>query len=269
MLHRSGNVHDANGAEDFIRQCIEQVQRVLPGARIEIRMDGAFFSQTIVHTLEELGVEYTLSVPFERLVALKQKVEQRKRWSSISPDCDAFEARWKPKSWGRRHRFIFIRKQVKQQSKEPVQLDLFQPFEYGFEFKVILTNKLLTPAKVLAFHNGRGSQENLFAELKSGNAMAYVPTRRWVGNQIYLVAALMAHNLSRELQMRTMQPERHTEEKRPALWPFSSIVTLRRRIIQRAGRLIYPQGKLTLSLSANEAVRNELLQSLAALEVAA
>jgi len=36
-----------------------------------------------------------------------------------------------------------------------------------------------------------------------------------------------------------------------------------------AGRLIYPKGKLTLSMSANEAVRNELLQSLAALEVAA
>ncbi len=269
VLHRSGNVHDANGAEEFIRHCIEQVQQALPGVRIETRMDGAFFSQTIVQTLETLGVEYTLSVPFERLVALKQKVEQRQRWSFITRDCDAFETLWKPKSWTRRHRFVFIRKQVKRQCKEPVQLDLFQPFEYGFDFKVILTNKSLTPARLLAFHNGRGSQENLFAELKSGNAMAYVPTRTWVGNQIYLVAALMAHNLSRELQMRTTRPERSTAEKRPALWPFASLATIRRRIIQRAGRLIRPQGQLTLSMSANEAVKNELLQSLAALEAAA
>ena len=269
VLHRSGNVHDANGAEAFIRHCIEQVQQALPGVRIETRMDGAFFSQTIIQMLEVLGVEYTLSVPFERLAPLKQKAEQRKRWSSISPDCDAFEIRWKPKSWARRHRFIFIRKQVKQQHKEPIQLDLFQPFEYGFDFKVILTNKSLTPAKALAFHNGRGAQENPFAELKSSNALAYVPTRTWIGNQIYLVAALMAHNLSRELQMRTMTPERGTEQKRPALWPFASIATIRRRIIQRAGRLIYPQGKLTLSMSANEAVKNELLHSLVALEVAA
>ncbi len=99
--------------------------------------------------------------------------------------------------------------------------------------------------------------------------MAYVPTRTWVGNQIYLVAALMAHNLSRELQMRTTQPERSTAEKRPALWPFASLTTIRRRVIQRAGRLIRPQGQLTLSMSANEAVKNELLQSLAALEAAA
>ncbi len=269
VLHRSGNVHDANGAEEFIRQCIERVQEALPGVRIETRMDGAFFSQTIVQRLEALGVDYTLSVPFERLLALKQKVEQRQRWSSITHDCDAFEALWKPKSWARRHRFVFIRKQVKRQCKEPVQLDLFQPFEYGFDFKVILTNKSLTPARLLAFHNGRGSQESLFAELKSGNAMAYVPTRTWIGNQIYLVAALMAHNLSRELQMRTTQPERSTAEKRPALWPFASLTTIRRRIIQRAGRLIRPQGQLTLSMSANEAVKNELLQSLAALGVAA
>ncbi len=269
VLHRSGNVHDANGAEEFIRHCIEQVQQALPGVRIETRMDGAFFSQTIVQTLEALGVEYTLSVPFERLVALKQKVEQRQRWSSITRDCDAFETLWKPKSWTRRHRFVFIRKRAKQQCKEPVQLDLFQPVEYGFDFKVILTNKSLTPARLLAFHNGRGSQESLFAELKSGNAMAYVPTRTWVGNQIYLVAALMAHNLSRKLQMRTTQPERSTAEKRPALWPFASLATIRRRVIQRAGRLIRPQGQLTLSMSANEAVKNELLQSLAALEAAA
>ncbi len=202
-------------------------------------------------------------------MALKQKVEQRQRWSSITRDCDAFETLWKPKSWTRRHRFVFIRKRAKQQCKEPVQLDLFQPVEYGFDFKVILTNKSLTPARLLAFHNGRGSQESLFAELKSGNAMAYVPTRTWVGNQIYLVAALMAHNLSRKLQMRTTQPERSTAEKRPALWPFASLATIRRRVIQRAGRLIRPQGQLTLSMSANEAVKNELLQSLAALEAAA
>ncbi len=76
----------------------------------------------------------------------------------------------------------------------------------------------------------------------------------------------MAHNLARELQMITSPAQRNTQEKRPALWVFSSINTLRRPVIQRAGRLIYPQGKLTLSLSANKAVKNELLQSIEALK---
>jgi len=218
VLHRSGNVHDSNGAKAFICHCIEQVRLALPEATIETRMDGAFFSETIVQMLDTMGVEYTLSVPFERLSALKEKVEHRQRWPSITHDCDAFEMRWKPKSWLRRHRFLFIRKYVRIQRKEPVQLDLFLPFESGFDFKVIITNKSLAPDKILAYHNGRGSQEGIFAELKSGNAMAYVPTRTWIGNQLYLIAALMAHNLSRELQMMTQPAERTTGEKRPALW---------------------------------------------------
>jgi hypothetical protein len=52
-----------------------------------------------------------------------------------------------------------------------------------------------------SFHNGRGSHEGLFAELKSENQMDYVPTRTWRGNLVYLLSALLAHNLSRELQM--------------------------------------------------------------------
>ena len=95
-----------------------------------------------------------------------------------------------------------------------------------------------------------------------------MPTRTWVGNQIYLLSAVLAHNLGRELQMRTQAPSRATLEKRPALWEFARLDTLRRRLIQRAGRLIRPQGRLTLSMSANPAVRDELLHCLSALSAA-
>ena len=84
-----------------------------------------------------------------------------------------FETRWKPKSWNTRYRFIFIRKQVRCQHKLPIQLDLFQPTEYGYEFKVIVTNKRMSPRRVAAFHEGRGSQEGIFAELKTHCQMDY------------------------------------------------------------------------------------------------
>ena len=50
---------------------------------------------------------------------------------------------------------------------------------------------------------------------------------------------------------------------------ISAGLTLRRRIIQRAGRLIRPQGKLTLSMASNEAIENDMLQILEAIERAA
>ena len=78
----------------------------------------------------------------------------------------------------------------------------------SYDFKVVVTNKDLSPKKVVAFHEGRGSQEGIFGELKSHCQMGYVPVRTWLGNQTYLLAGLMAHNLLRELQMRTSAPSR-------------------------------------------------------------
>lgn len=264
-LHRSGNVHDANGAKAFIAQCAELVRSNLPGVTLEIRMDSAFFSDEMVFMLEQQNIEYTISTPFERFVELKQRIEAEQGWQRLDADSEYIEIQWKPKSWQQTHRFILVRRRSKIQHKQPIQLDLFIPYEYGHEFKVVLTNKPLTPARVVAFHNGRGSQEGMFAELKTQTQMDYVPTRTWKGNQVYLLAAVLAHNLTRELYMRVNDPVRTTQPKRPALWDFQQLDTLRKRIVQRAGRLIRPQGKLTLSMSANAAVEKELLHALDAL----
>jgi hypothetical protein len=266
VWHRPGNVHDSNGAVAFIESCIRQVRAVLPECIMEVRMDCAFFSDAIVGMLEAEGVEFTISVPFERFATLKSIVERRKRWHELDDQWSYFQTQWKPKSWDRRHRFVCIRQCNRIQYKEPVQLNLFVPYEHGYDFKVIITNKSLTAKKVLNYHNGRGAQEGLFAELKSQTQMDYVPTRNQAGNQVFLIAALMAHNLNREMQMQCAAKSRHTTEKRAPLWHFEQLGSLRRKLIQRAGRLTRPQGKLTLTMSANQAVKSELLHYLTELK---
>lgn len=269
VLHRSGNVHDSRGAEAFVAACIERVRSALPGVRIETRMDSAFFSEALISRLEALGVAYSISVPFARLPELKARIEGRRRWFGLDADTASFEWRWQPKSWRRARRFVCYRQRVAQRPKQPLQLDLFTPQEYGYEFKVVLTNAAIAAAVLLQRHNGRGAQEAVFAQLKSDNALAYIPANTWRANQLYATAAVLAHNLTRELQMRTAAPQRSTGNQRRTLWPFATPSTLRQRLLQRAGRLIRPQGQLTLSLSTNEAVKAELLHTLSALETAA
>jgi len=269
VWHRPGNVHDSNGAKAFILACIREIQAILPHCLIEARMDSAFFSDDIVGMLDTQGVEFTISVPFERFTALKAMVENRKRWRHLNGQWSFFETSWKPSSWNDRYRFVFIRSQNRQQYKGAVQLDLFIPYEYGYDFKVIITNKPLSTKKVLTFHNGRGAQEGVFAELKSQTQMDYVPTRRKAGNQVYLLAAVLAHNLNREMQMHCYTQQRNTTEKRAPLWRFEQLGTLRRKLIQRAGRLTKPQGKLTLTMSINPSVKSELLHYLDTLKQAA
>ena len=262
VWHRPGNVHDSNGAKAFILACIREIQAILPHCTIEARMDSAFFSDEIVSMLDNEGVEFTISVPFERFSALKALIEKRKRWCRLDKQCSFFETQWKPSSWDERYRFVFVRNQNRQQYKGAVQLDLFTPYAYGYDFKVIVTNKQLSAKKALSFHNGRGAQEGVFAELKSQTQMDYVPTRRKAGNQVYLLSAVLAHNLNRELQMLCYEQDRHTTEKRAPLWRFEQLGTIRRKLIQRAGRLTRPKGKLTLTMSANPTVKSELLQYL-------
>ena len=269
VWHRPGNVHDSNGAKAFILACVQEIKAILPRCIVEARMDSAFFSDDIVRMLDAEEVEFTISVPFERFAALKALIENRKRWRHLNGQCSFFEANWKPSSWDDRYRFVFVRNQNRQQYKGAVQLDLFIPYEYGYDFKVIVTNKHISAKKALSFHNGRGAQEGVFAELKSQTQMDYIPTRRKAGNQVYLLAAVLAHNLNREMQMLCYEQERNTTEKRAPLWCFEQLGTLRRKLLQRAGRLTKPQGTLTLTMSANPAVKSELLHYLDALKQAA
>jgi len=256
-LFRSGNVHDSNGAIRFLIDCVESFQQACPGVQIEVRMDGAFFSEEMVELLQILGVEYTISVPFERLTALKQIIEQRRWWWPLrggQGKVGYFEKKWKPKSWKRTSRFVFIRSQRAKQVKGPLQLDLFIPREYDSEYKVIVTNKTIGTAKVVKYHEGRGQQENIFSELKSQGQMSYIPSKKSIPNQIYLLSNILAHNLSRELQMRAQAPERATNERRSPCWIFEGLNMFRRKFIQKAGRFSFPQGKPTLILSKNSAV---------------
>jgi len=262
VYHRPGNVHDSNGAEQFMMNCFSKARAELKDTLFESRMDSAFFSQKILQVLDGLHVKFSASVPFERFPELKTMIEQRRRWRGIDKQWSFFESHWRPKSWKNHYRFLFIRKRVKTQQKGPLQLDLFEPRDFQFDYKVLVTNKTGSAKTLVLFHNGRGSQEAIFGDAKTDAALDVIPSKRLAGNQVFTLCAMMAHNLSREIQMLASPPLPRTLPKRPAAWTFERLDTMRHRIIQRAGRLTRPKGELTLTMSANQAVRNDLLHFL-------
>jgi hypothetical protein len=269
LLHRPGNVHDSNGADEFIMQCFDKAKEELKNTIFESRMDSAFFSETILSVLDSRYVQFTASVPFARFPQLKEIIENRKRWRIIDREWSYFETKWKPKSWNTTYRFIFTRRKNKKPYKGPLQLHLFEPRDYQFDYKVTVTNKSESAKSVVLFHNGRGSQEAIFGDAKTDAALDIIPTKRLAGNQIFTLCSMMAHNLSRELQMLASPAIPRALPKRPSAWSFERLDTFRHRIIQRAGRLTKPQRKLTLTMSANHAVRQDLLHFLDVVKKAA
>lgn len=160
MHHRSGNVHDSNGSEEFVKACILAVQEKMPNSRIETRFDSAFFYNELLDTLAAWGIDFSVTVPFHRFVGLKDLIESRQRWRKCS-DFDYFEIDWGPEIWMRKFRTIVVRTLRQKQIKGPLQLDFFEPLSYEYEYQVIMTNKTSNAKKVSEFHNGRGSQEGI------------------------------------------------------------------------------------------------------------
>jgi len=264
LLHRPGNIHDSNGAADFMKWCYETIKTHLPGTRIETRVDAAFFNEEILDLLSEQGITFSASVPFERFPELKARVEATTTWRRINDTWSFAEVAWKPKVWKRSgDRFLLLRKRSKVQISGPLQLDLFVPRDYRFEYKVIVTNRIGAAAgTALRFHNGRGSQEKVLGEGKQDAGIDLVPVHSLAGNRLHIIAAMLAHNLGRELQMASAPPVRRTNPRRAALWVFHSLRILRETLFRLPGRLIRPSGVLTLVLSGNTLVAEDLKRAM-------
>jgi hypothetical protein len=258
LHHRSGNVHDSNGAFDFMGACYWQLSQRLRGVQLESRLDSAFFNELVFLLMEEHQVEFTCSVPFERFPDLKRQIEACEQWQRINETWSSFETDWKPKAWDKPYRLVFVRKRKPSRRRGPLQLDLFVPQDFEHEYTVIATNRTTSAKDIVLFHHGRGTQEKLFGEAKQHAALGVVAGKRLNTNRTFTLMGMLAHNLSRELQMATTPPERPTSPTRAARWLFLSLGTIRERFLHRAGKLSRPQGELTLTMNANEQVEVEL-----------
>jgi len=79
---------------------------------------------------------------------------------------------------------------------------MFVPQQFNYQYKAVVINKSSHAKNVTAFHEGRGSQEGLFAELRSQGALSYIPCDTWNANKLYMLCNVMARTLNKELQMR-------------------------------------------------------------------
>jgi hypothetical protein len=262
MHHRPGNVHDSNGAKEYIKACLTAVKERLGRVVLEARLDSAFFDERVLSMLEELKVEYAASLPFARFVGLRHLVDARVKWRRIDDDWSFFETTWRPKSWSALRRVIFARRRRKVRRKGPLQLDIFEPIDHEFEYKALVTNKTFSAAAAIKFLNGRGVQEAIYAEAKQFAALGYIPCKRLVANQLYTLSSMLAHNLSRELQLRARPTRRSCSPKRTALFPLATLGTIRDRLIRRAGRLTRPQGRFTLTVAASGPARDDFARIL-------
>jgi hypothetical protein len=250
VKNRPGNIHDGKASMDFLRALVAQVRHTLGDARLEFRLDGAFFRREILSWLESRA-EYAIKVPFYHWVGLKALIQSRRRWSWIGPDLQAFDTTVDLEPWDRRQRVVIYRKKVHHKSPKNYQLDLFDPSNGHWEYAAITTNKTIGMRALWHFMAGRGAHEKAIAELKTGLAFDTIPAQNYAANSAWQILVMLAHNLLTGFQIATRATRRNRTRKATALYDLKSVRTLRYELFNRAGILQHPEGRATLTLSRN------------------
>ncbi|MEZ4652423.1 MAG: IS1380 family transposase [Candidatus Eisenbacteria bacterium] len=267
LQNRSGNINDGKASIGFLRDLFDQVESTLgSGMRVRVRMDGDYFKEAVIRTLESRGAEYAIKVPFWPWLNLGALIRARQEWTRIDDEVDGFSASLFLEPWQREVRLRIYRRRVFHQTRKGYQLSLFDPHDGMFEFSVVATNLPWDERRIWWFMCGRGAHEKAIGELKSGLALSTVPTDHYGANGAWQQLVVIAHTLLTNFQIETGAPRRCRTWKRTPIPLLRRANTLRFELLNRAGRLTKPGGRAILRLADNSTVRNRFAKVLQALE---
>jgi hypothetical protein len=212
------------------------------------------------------GAGFCIKVPFWKWLDLTGRIKARRRWQRVNHEVACFETTLTV--WDAPLRVVIYRKKVFHRSRKNYQLDLFDPNDGYYEYCAIATNLSLVPRKLWNFMAGRGEHEKVIGHLKGQLAFATVPTHRYGANSAWQQLVAIAHNLLVSFQIDTGARRRNRTEKRTCLYELKTAQTLRFELLNRAGRVVRPNGTTILRLSRNSRYRDFFTRTAQALKVA-
>ena len=211
---RPGNVHSAEGWDEFLLPEIERQQQM--GKEVTFRADAAFAKPEIYEALEERGVKYAIRIPanenLERDIAelLSRPVGRPGKKPLVEYKGFLYQAAgWKT-----------ARRVVAKVEHHPGEL--FP--RVGF----IVTNLTLPSRAVARFYNKRGRAEQWIKEGKQAVRMTRLSCHLFRSNEVRLWRSVIAYNLG-NLWRRFGLPQRVKS------W---SLTSLQQRLVKTGGRLV-------------------------------
>ncbi len=232
---RPGDSGTATGIVSFLHRTLDIVKRDGNTRETLARLDSGFECEEAMRVLERRGVGYV--------------IKMRATWSLISVLGDFSPQVWRrvdgegegkiqvtsfyfePSSWSRPRRVVVVRKREMDQ----VQGHLFDACGWSSSFFV--TDRDWKPEEVARFYDKRADVERTICEVKHDLAIDHVPTSCFEANAADLALKILARNLlvlyrDRGLRLKTRL----------------RVMTLRRRYLLIAGRIVRRSGRLLLRL---------------------
>lgn len=91
VWNRPGNVHDSHGAVGFLRTVLGELrERFGRRHRLELRLDGAFFSREMLEFLDGEALGYAIKVPLWKWLGVREQIAAPQRWLRVSDSVEGY-----------------------------------------------------------------------------------------------------------------------------------------------------------------------------------
>jgi hypothetical protein len=229
VLHirlRKGSVNTQKGMLRFTEEMIARVNRAgATGVKL-LRADSGFWSNKVFERLEKAGWSYSIGVRMQKGISEAVHAIQGSAWQKVEDYPTDGEAQIAEIVYGERRLIVRRTRLLGSQAQ-------LWPDWRHFCF---ITNRTEALEVVEAEHRDHAVVEQVIADLKD-QALAHFPSGDFNANGAWTVLGALAHNLLRWTQLIGLP---HTT--------IRAARTLRRRLIQIAGRLTHHGRTWTLHL---------------------
>jgi hypothetical protein len=243
VLHIRLRKGSANTQKGMLRFCDELIARVnragATGVKL-LRADSGFWNVKVFGRLEQAGWEYSIGVRMQKGIRRAVEAIDENAWQSIEYPGEG-EAQIAETTHGGRRLIVRRTRLVGPQAQ-------LWPDWRHFCF---LTNRTEPITVVEAEHRDHAVVEQVIADLKD-QALAHFPSGEFPANGAWTVLGALAHNLLRWTQLIGL-PDSTVRAAR----------TLRRRLLQIAGRLTRHGRQWTLHLPARWPWQGDYIAALA------
>lgn len=244
---RAGDVHTSTGILELLDTSFSKLPSSVKA--VIIRADKGFYDHKTVEYLESQKALFAIVAKVTKPVKAKLTSLSYRRYSSGT---ETSEFLYQPTGWGKKFRFVAIRRPIPEEPSE--QLNLFSLGKYSYQ--VIVTNIKLNPLNVWKFYNGRAAVELIIKELKEDYPLAKIPTKYFAANETYFHLLLFAYNLVNWFKRLCL----------PVEFQNMTLKTLRTQMLLVPGELVRTDNKPVLKFPSNFWFKDEIEYTLNRIE---
>jgi hypothetical protein len=243
---RSGSAGTATGITRYLHQALDIARGAGNRREVLARLDSGFECEAALGVLERRGVGYVVKMRGTWDVASHAAETPAGSWRRVEFDGDGeiqvTSFLWcRPSAWKRPRRVVALRKR----EMEQLQGHLFDAA--GWSYSLFVTDRDWPAEEVARFYDKRADVERTICEVKNDLHIDHVPTASFGANAADLALKILARNLLVLYRDRGL-----------GLKVRERVMTLRRRYLWVAGRIVRRSGRLLLRLAEHSSLRQVL-----------